>query len=245
MIVWNPHHLFTVDGPCSLLVNLVCWEFLHQHRNLIQDCESWCSKVSGKSSMEAVDKSENILLQASNSVLQVPRLKQGKFPISGWQLCAFLFLSPFLSTFFCSTFNSSFLPSLLSFPYTWKSALLGENPQKLSPTFLLGIHRKLYLSNIIYQHLFDLLWQKIQKRINISHRYVYLKQVGYIQQLEHCKLTILQHNTGILKRREEKQCLLYSPWPPWLAFATPSLELTAGLGWVWDSLAGCPSLNLF
>ena len=155
------------------------------------------------------------------------------------------FLSPFLSTFFCSTFNSSFLPSLLSFPYTWKSALLGENPQKLSPTFLLGIHRKLYLSNIIYQHLFDLLWQKIQKRINISHRYVYLKQVGYIQQLEHCKLTILQHNTGILKRREEKQCLLYSPWPPWLAFATPSLELTAGLGWVWDSLAGCPSLNLF
>ena len=54
--------------------------------------------------MEAVDKSENILLQASNSVLQVPRLKQGKFPISGWQLCAFLFLSPFLSTFF-SLFN--------------------------------------------------------------------------------------------------------------------------------------------
>ena len=201
MIMWNPHHLFTVDGPCRLLVNLVCWEFLHQYRNLIQDYESWCSRISGKSSMEAVDKSENFLLQTSNSVPWVPRLKRGKFPISGWQLCAFLFLSPFLSTFslqlstlpfslpfnfFCSTFNSSFLPSLPPFPYTgksvplsytWKSVLLGENPQKLSPTFLLCIHRKLYLSNIIYQHLmlttlFDLLWQKIQKRINISRRYV-------------------------------------------------------------------------
>ena len=99
MIVWNPHHLFTVDGPCRLLVNLVCWEFLHQYRNLIQDYESWCSRISGKSSMEAVDKSENFLLQTSNSVPWVPRLKRGKFPISGWQLCAFLFLSPFLSTF--------------------------------------------------------------------------------------------------------------------------------------------------
>ena len=63
------------------------WHFVHAH---------W---VSGKSSMEAVDKSENFLLQTSNSVPWVPRLKQGKFPISGWQLCAFLFLSPFLSTF--------------------------------------------------------------------------------------------------------------------------------------------------
>ena len=47
---------------------------------------------------------------------------------------------------------SSFLPSFLPFPYTWgfvpltytwKYVSLGENPQKLSATFLLCIHRKL------------------------------------------------------------------------------------------------------
>ena len=60
--------------------------------------------------MEVVDKSEKFLFQVGNSVARVPRLKQGKVPIiSGWQLCAFLFLYPFLSIF-----NSSFLPSFLS-----------------------------------------------------------------------------------------------------------------------------------
>ena len=101
------------------------WHFVHAH---------W---VSGKSSMEVVDKSEKFLFQSGNSAAQVPRLKQGKVPtISGRQLCAFLFLSPFLP-----------------FPYTWQSVSLGENPQRLSLTFLFCIHRKLYLRYIIHQDL--------------------------------------------------------------------------------------------
>ena len=126
--------------------------------------------------------------------------------------------------------SSSFLPSFLLSQYTWesvprtytqKSVSLGENPEKLYPTFFLCIHRKLYLRYIIHQDLmfttlFDLLWQKVQKRIDTFHRYVIPESGGYIlQQSEHCKSTILQHSIGMtLKRRKEKQCLLYSPRPP-------------------------------
>ena len=47
------------------------------------------------------------------------------------------------------------------------------------------IHRKLYMRYIIHQYLmlttlFDLLWQKIKKRIDISHRYVIPESGGYI-----------------------------------------------------------------
>ena len=125
--------------------------------------------------------------------------------------------------------SSSFLPSFLSqytsesvpLTYTQKSVSLGENLRKLSPTFLLCIHRKLYLRYIIHQDLilttlFDLLWQKIQKRVDISHRYVIPESGGYRrQQSEHCKSTILQHNISmVLKRRKKKQCLLYSSQLP-------------------------------
>ena len=123
--------------------------------------------------------------------------------------------------------SSSFLPSFLLSQYTWesvprtytqKSVSLGEKPQKLSPTFPLCIHRKLYLTYIIHQDLmlttlFDLLWQKKKpKRVDISDRYVIPESGGYIWQWsEHCKSAILQHNIGmILKRRKKKQCLLYS-----------------------------------
>ena len=47
------------------------------------------------------------------------------------------------------------------------------------------MHRKLYLRYIIHQYLmlttlFDLLWQKIQKRIDVSHRYVIPESGGCI-----------------------------------------------------------------
>ena len=91
--------------------------------------------------------------------------------------------------------SSSFLPSFLLSQYTWesvprtytqKSVSLGEKPQKLSPTFPLCIHRKLYLTYIIHQDLmlttlFDLLWQKKKpKRVDISDRYVIPESGGYI-----------------------------------------------------------------
>jgi len=129
---------------------------------------------------------------------------------------------------------SSFLPSFLLSQYTWesvpltytrKSVSLGEKPQELSPTFPLCIHRKLYLTYIIHQDLmlttlFDLLWQKKKKRVDLSHRYVIPELGGYIwQQLEHFKSAILQHNIGmILERRKKKQRLLYSPRLPCQAY---------------------------
>ena len=47
------------------------------------------------------------------------------------------------------------------------------------------MHRKLYLRYIIHQYLmlttlFDLLWQKIQKRIDVFHRYVIPESGGCI-----------------------------------------------------------------
>ena len=151
----------------------------------------------------------------------------------------------FLTSFLLSQYTWEPVP----LTYTWKSVSLGEKPQELSPTFPLCIHRKLYLTYIIHQDLmlttlFDLLWQKKKKntkRVDLSHRYVIPELGGYIwQQSEHFKSAILQRNIGmILERRKKKQRLLYSPRLP------SGLRPTAGLGWVWRNLTGCPSLNLF
>ena len=107
----------------------------------------------------------------------------------------------------------------------WLHFTSGENPQQLSPIFLLCIHRKLCLRYICHQdlmltNLFDLLWQK---RIDISHRYVIPESGSCMWQSGYCKLTILQQNIGmILKRSREKQCLLYSlSLPDWGCYLIP------------------------
>ena len=67
---------------------------------------------------------------------------------------------------------------------------------------------------------------------------LYLNQVIIWQQSEHCKLTILQHNIGMmLKRRKEKQCLLYSPRPPWLGLLSYPWSLSRLRSHCWTGVS--------
>lgn len=126
--------------------------------------------------------------------------------------------------------SSSFLPSTyaqksVSLTYTKNSISLRNNSQKWSSEIDIP-------QGPDTQHFARTSMAKVQKNtIEISHRHIILSQVAvHWQQSQHCKLTMLQHSKAMmLKRRKEKQCLLYSLQPPWLGLVSHPWTLS-GLG---------------